>query len=114
MASDSAGKSTPAAKGQQDWTDQIADRIESTVDSIKAKTTVPATLAARGVVYGVIVAVLAAALLFLLVLAGIRILDVYLPYHPIGRRVWTVDAGGAAIFLALGAFFWRKRRPKSA
>ena len=111
MASDPDAKPAPS---QPDWTYEVSDRIESVVDSIRSKTTVPATVAARGIVFGVVVAVLAASLLILLVLAAIRVLDVYLPYHPVGRRVWTVDAGLAAIFLALGAFFWRKRRPRPA
>jgi len=99
---------------ERDWTYQVTDRIESVVGSVRSKTTAPATLIARVVVYGLVVGVLAAALLLLLVIAGVRLLDVYLPFHPIGRRVWVVDAATAAIFLGSGTFAWRKRRPKSA
>jgi hypothetical protein len=104
----------PAPTGDHDWTIQVADRIESVVGSVRDKTTRPATLVARGLVYGLVVGVLGAALLFLLVLGLTRVLDVYLPFHPLGRRVWVVDAGAAAIFLGSGAFLWRKRRPKNA
>jgi len=103
----------PPQTGDQDWTVQVADRIESLVGSVRDKTTKPATLVARGLVYGLVAGVLGAALVFLLVLGLTRVLDVYLPFHPIGRRVWVVDAGAAAIFLGSGAFLWRKRRPTS-
>lgn len=98
----------------RDWTYDVADRVESVVGAIRDRTTVPATLIARGIVYGLVVGTLGAAFLFLLVVAGIRLLDVYLPFHPVGRRVWVVDAAASAIFLGAGAFLWRKRRPKDA
>lgn len=100
---------TPAAG--RDWTDEVADRIESVVSTVRDKTTVPVTKAARAVVFGLVAGVLGAGLFLLLIMTVVRLLDVYMPYHPLGRRVWTVDAGAAAIFLALGAFAWRKRRP---
>jgi hypothetical protein len=103
-----------APDSEHDWTYDVADRIESVVGAIRDKTAAPATLVARGLVYGLVVGTLGAALLLLLVIAGIRLLDVYLPFHPIGRRVWVVDAGAAAIFLGAGAFLWRKRRPRDA
>ena len=97
-----------------DWAGDMAGRIDSVVGAVRDKTTVPATTAARAVVYGLVVGVLGAAFGILLVIGLIRLLDVYLPFHPIGRRVWVVDAGASAIFLIGGAFFWRRRRPRSA
>ena len=68
-----------------------------------------------GVAVTVVAAVvLGAAMFILFMVALIRLVDVYLPVGPIGRRVWIVDAGASAILLALGTFLWRKRRPKSA
>ncbi|MBV9661795.1 MAG: hypothetical protein JO337_11615 [Acidimicrobiales bacterium] len=99
---------------EKDWTSEIAGRIESTVALVRDKTTVPATLVARGLVFGLVVGVLAAAMLFLLVVALVRIADVYLPFQPVGRRVWVADAIASAIFLLGGALVWRKRRPKDA
>lgn len=110
-----ATSQSPAAPGPpaegRDWTADVTDRIESVVGMVRDKTTTPATLVARGVVFGVVVGVLAAALLFLLILVVVRICDVYLPFHPLGRRVWVTYAGASAIFLLAGAFLWRKRRP---
>ena len=97
-----------------DWANDMAGRIDSVVGSVRDKTTVPASTAARAVVYGLIVGVLGAALGILAVIGVIRLLDVYLPFHPVGRRVWVVDAAGSAIFFAGGAFFWRRRRPRRA
>lgn len=97
-----------------DWAGDMAGRIDSVVGAVRDKTTVPATTAARAVVYGLIVGVLGAAFGILAVIGVIRLLDVYLPFHPVGRRVWVVDAGASAIFLVGGAFLWRRRRPRRA
>lgn len=104
------GPGTP----HQEWPDQVAARIEGAVAAVRGKTTRPAILAAEGVVYGVLLAALGAAMFVLFMIALVRLVDVYLPVHPIGRRVWIVDAGASAILLAAGVFLWRKRRPKSA
>lgn len=106
--------SNAPAPAESDWTDDVTKRIESLVSTVRQKTTVPATVAARGLVFGVVVGVLGAALLFLVVLGVIRVLDVYLPFHPRARRVWVVYGASSAIFLASGAFLWRRRRPKTA
>jgi ABC-type multidrug transport system permease subunit len=104
---------SPANPGN-DWTADVAGRIESLVGTVRDKTTVPATTAARVAVYGMVLGVLGAAIGILFVIMLVRILDVYLPFHPIGRRVWVVDAGASAIFLGVGAFLWRRRRPRGA
>ena len=105
---------TPASGPGADWPAQLSDRIESVVGSVRDKTTVPAMTAARAVVYGVLAAVLGITLLILLVIGVIRLADAYVPVHPIGRRVWIVDAVVAAIFLGTGTFAWRRRRPRQA
>ena len=98
-----------------DWASDVAGRIDSLVGSVRDKTTVPASMAARAVVYGLIIAVLGAALGILVVIGLIRFLDLWVGFlHPMSRRVWVVDAAGSAIFLGLGMFCWHKRRPRSA
>ena len=96
------------------WPAQVTERIESVVGSVRDKTTVPALTAARVVVYGLLAAALGTTLLILLAIGVIRLGDAYVPVHPMGRRVWIVDAAASAIFLVLGAFAWRKRRPRQA
>lgn len=104
---------SPASPGNE-WPAEVAGRIESLVGTVRDKTTVPATTAARAVVYGLVLGMLGAAIGILIVISLVRLLDVYLPFGPLGRRVWVVDAGASAIFLAGGAFMWRKRRPRRA
>jgi hypothetical protein len=102
--------SAPGA--DRDWTVEVANRIESVVDTVRDKTTKPVTTVAHVIVFGLVAGVLGSVGFFLIVVAGVRVLDVYLPFHPLARRVWVVDAGAAAIFLGAGAFLWRKRRAK--
>jgi hypothetical protein len=104
---------TGASSAERDWTDEVADRIESAVSSVRDKTTVPIIKAARAVIFGVVAGVLLAGALLLLIIGLVRVLDVYLPFHPRARRVWTVDAVAAAIFLASGVFFWRRSKPRA-
>ena len=108
----SSSPTNSAAVTGRDWPDEVADRIESVVGAVRSKTTVPVTKAARGVVFGLVAGVLGSVAFVLFVIGMVRLLDLYLPWHPLARRVWTVDAGAAAIFLGAGAFAWRKRRPR--
>ena len=102
----------PPVPSGDDWPAEVASRIDSLVGTVRDKTTVPATAAARGLVYGPIIGVLAAVIVILMVILLIRILNSYLPIHPHARRVWVVDLLASAIFLISGAFLWHKRRPR--
>jgi uncharacterized YccA/Bax inhibitor family protein len=102
-----------APEGSPDWPALVAERIETAVGTVRHKTTDPIVQVARAVVYGLFLGAVAAALAFCVVIAVVRICDVYLPFHPVGRRVWVVYAGGSAIFLLAGLFCWRKRRPRT-
>jgi hypothetical protein len=102
----------PVQSDPYDWTIPVADRIESVVDTVRDKTTVPATQVARALVYGIIVLVLVLVALVVVVLGLTRLLYVYLPIHPLARRVWVADAIVSAIFLGAGALVWRLRRPR--
>lgn len=105
--------SAPGPASPPDWPTDVAARIESAVGAVREKTTVPVTQVARAVVYGLFLGVVIAALLWVTVIAVVRICDVYLPFQPVGRRVWVTYAGGSAIFLLAGTFLWRKRRPRA-
>jgi hypothetical protein len=99
----------PARAPERDWTVEVTNRIESLTETVREKTTVPVLTAAQILVFGVVAAVLALVAFFCLVVSLIRVLDVYLPIHPVARRIWVVDAIVSAIFLLAGAFLWRKR-----
>ena len=116
-ASTSSGAATPGspkaqAGPERDWTVQVTDRLESTVNTVREKTTVPITKVARAIVFGLVAAVVLIVALILMVTIVVRIVDVYLPFAPYGRRVWIGYAGLAAIFVAAGAFCWSKRSRK--
>jgi len=91
-----------------DWSAQAADTIESVVGTIRDKTTVPLTTVARGIVYGIVAGVMGGAALLLLVIALVRVLDVYIP-----GNVWTVYAVVGGLFTVGGLLLWRMRRPKT-
>ncbi len=103
---------SPAQLADRDWTVEVTDRIESVVETVRDKTTVPAIKVAETVVYGVVAALLATVAFFCLILVLVRLLYVYLPIHPISRRIWVADAIAGAIFLGIGVFCWRKRQAK--
>jgi hypothetical protein len=103
---------TVQPKDETDWAVDLSGRLESVVTNVRDKTTVPVVKVARAIVFGIVAGALGGVALFVLVVALVRLLDVYLPFHPVGRRVWVVDAAASAIFLASGAFLWRKRSPR--
>jgi uncharacterized membrane protein YqjE len=105
---------SPTPLADRDWTVEVTDRIESVVEIVRDKTAVPATKVAEMVVFGVVAALLALVAFVSLVLLIIRLLYVYLPIHPLSRRIWIADAIAAAIFLGIGAFIWRMRQPKGS
>jgi hypothetical protein len=98
----------------RDWTVEITDRIETVVGAVRDKTAVPATNAARLLIFGLVAATLAMVAFYMLAQGLIRILYVYVPVHPLARRVWVVDAIVAAIFLGSGLFVWRKKEARAS
>jgi hypothetical protein len=107
----STGPSAPArSQIDPDWTVQATDTIESVVTAIRDKTVVPITTIARGIVYGLIAGVLGLVALVLVAITLIRFLDVYLPFDPLGRRVWVADTIVGGIFTLAGLFFLRKAK----
>ena len=105
---------SPVPPSSRDWTVEVTDRIESVVGAVRDKTTVPATNVARMIIFGFVAGTLGMVALFLLAEGLLRILYVYIPIHPLSRRVWVVDAIVAAIFLGSGAFLWWKKEARSS
>ncbi len=101
----------PGSVAESDWTVEVVNRIDTVVGTIKQKTTVPITKLARALVFGLVAAVAAILAVALVCIAVVRICVAYLPFDPVSRRVWVTYAGLGAIFLLVGAFAWRKRRP---
>ena len=85
-----------------DWPAQAADTIERVVQGVRDKTTGPAITAARWFVAGVFLLFAGTAVLILLVIALVRVLDVYLPDSIFGdHHVWAAHTiVGLPLFLA--------------
>ncbi|MDQ2727374.1 MAG: hypothetical protein M3Y91_05835 [Actinomycetota bacterium] len=101
----------PEGDSGSDWTVEVVHRIDTVVGTIRQKTTMPITKLARVLVFGLVAAVAGILALALVCITVVRICVAYLPFDPVSRRVWVTYAGLGAIFLAAGAFAWRKRRP---
>jgi hypothetical protein len=95
------------------WAGDLSGRVIDGVGWLKARTTVPVVKILRAIVYGLIVVVAAMTALVLAVLGVVRMWDVYLPVHPVGRRVWLgYVVLGAVLFLVGGALLVRRTAPK--
>ena len=106
--------SSPGVDGdKRDLATEATELIESVVLTIKEKATVPLTTAARGVVYGLVIAVIGLVATILLLVAVVRLADVYLIGWA-GRvngahRLWIVYAALGLVFTAGGLLMWSKR-----
>ena len=86
-----------------DWTDQVADTIETAVCTVRDKTVVPAQRVVRMVVGGVVAASLAAVAGVLLAVGLFRgLVVVFTEYAP--GDVWTAHLLLGGIFTAAGLF----------
>jgi hypothetical protein len=92
------------------WSDELTNRIVNVVDWLKQRATMRLTTFLKALVYGSVALVALCGALFFLLVAVVRLWDVYVPIDPVGRRVWLayVVVGGA-LCLA-GAWLWSKRR----
>jgi hypothetical protein len=101
----------PVPIPDKDWTDEITTRIEFVVTTVRDKTTGPVTRAADQAIFVVVAGALVVVAVMFLAIILVRILEVYLPIHPQGRRVWVADTIVAALFLGSGSFLWWLRQP---
>jgi hypothetical protein len=90
-----------------DWPAQAADRVVALVDTVRDKTTVPLTTAARAVVYGLVAGVMGTAVIVLLAIGAVRFADVWIP-----GDVWRAHLVVGMLFTLIGLFLWSKRRRK--
>ena len=101
----------------RDWTDQAADTVEAVVLTVKEKTTVPLQTAARAVVYGLVLATVGAVAAVVMVIALIRIADVWLlgwagRVNDGQHRLYIAYLVLGMLFSLAGFFCWSRRRPK--
>jgi len=98
-----AGSPVPSVS-QAEWPARVADTIEDVVEAVHDRGVRPLILVARGLVFGIIVGVMALVVGVVLVIAVIRLLDVY----AFGGRVWASDALIGGLLVIGGAYAWSK------
>ena len=105
------GQGGPGSEGagKREWTDGVADRIESVVSGVRDKATVPVLGVARVVVYGVLAMPLIVVAVVLFLVGLTRLIEVYLPIEPYSSRVWGTYAVLGAIFVLAGMFLFSRR-----
>jgi hypothetical protein len=89
---------------EPDWTEQVADAIDSAVHAVRDKTVVPAQNVVRAIVAGLLAGVLASVALVLLAIGSFRVLAVYMP-----EDVWLAYLILGGILTAAGLFCWSRR-----
>jgi len=88
-----------------DWTDQVADQIESTVSTVRDKTVVPVQRLVGYVIAGLFILFLVAAVGILASVGLFRLVDVYMPSG--SWATWLVFGG---TFSAVGLLLLSMRK----
>lgn len=94
----------PRPDADPDWSEQAADTVVKVVDAVREKTTGPVLTVARAIVYGLIGFFAVVVALVVLVIALVRLIDVYLP-----GDVWSAYLLLGTLFTVLGFLVWGKR-----
>jgi hypothetical protein len=108
------GSPTPAASAPSalgdDWPAQAADAIEKYVGQVRDATTGKAITAARALVYGTFALLVGTVAVVMLAIAGVRLLDAYLPDSVVGEdHVWVAHALIGGVLALAGMVMWSKR-----
>ena len=102
---------TPGPDG--DWPAQAADTIVRVVGQVRDATTGKVETAARGIVYGLLAGILGGVIAVLAAIAGVRLLDAYLPSSVFGEsHTWAAHLLVGVLFTVGGMLLYRKRHPR--
>ena len=101
-------ESLPVPGLPADWHVLATEKVVSTVDTVRVKTSGPAIKISRMVVYGIMAAFIGLMAVIMLLIGTVRLLDNVLP-----KDVWLVYLILGAVFMAIGALLWSKR-PRGA
>ncbi|MDE0267656.1 MAG: hypothetical protein OXI96_01270 [Acidimicrobiaceae bacterium] len=96
--------------GGEDWPAIVADKIVTTVGTIRSHTIDNLSLIVRSMVYGLVAISAFMALLVLSIVAAVRLADAHLPIGDgIGSATWTAHAFIGALVTILGLGTWKAR-----
>jgi len=112
MPSGSSAGAPTSGPASDDWPAQVTGMLVRTVDQVRAKTTRPATLAARGLVYGLIAALVGILIVTLLFVGLFRAVDMARNLI-VEDAVWLTYFFLGALFVLLGAVVFARRKPRS-
>lgn len=95
------------------WVATVTDRIVSTVDGVRSKTTAPLERVGRMVIWGLLIATAGTALLVVLLAGILRFAYELIGRIPgisgrQGRSVWMIDIGIGVVLILFGLLFINK------
>ena len=95
------------------WVGKVTDKIISTVDGVRAKTTTPIEKIGRAIVWGLLIATAGVGLLIALLAGVLRLLYEAVGNIPgidgrEGRSVWIIDVLIGVVLILLGLLFIKK------
>lgn len=89
---------------EADWAEQLLDLVDRGIDAVRSRTTDPLLRIVRAVVFGLMAFGVVVVALLVTVIAGVRLLDAYLP-----GDVWSAHLVLGGIFVAAGLLCWKRR-----
>ncbi len=95
------------------WVGKVTDRIVTTVDGVRAKTTTPIEKVGRVVIWGLLIATAGVSLLVVLLIGGLRLLYEAVGNIPgvsgrEGRSVWIIDILLGVVLILVGMLLVKK------
>jgi hypothetical protein len=95
------------------WVGTVTDKIVTTVDTVRAKTTVPIEKVGRIVIWGLLIATAGVGLLIALLIGALRVVYELVGNIPgisgrPGRSVWIIDVLFGVVLILVGLLFVRK------
>lgn len=111
----------PDGEARTDWPAQATETIVGLVDTVRLKTTGPATTAVRAAVWGLLIAIVGTAALVLFLVLFVRGLDILaqvvldaIGIEKAGRATWIAHTLTGLVFLVPGVVLMRKGAPPTA
>lgn len=96
---------------EPDWAVKQTDRVIDLVDKVKTQTTDRAVMILRVLVFGLVIATLAIAAVVMVLVAGVRVADAYLPIgNGVGDATWAAHGFMGLVLSTLGIGAWMSRR----